>query len=65
MLLEKSPKKWKRENLNKKSDRPSTANKTQSPPIAKNEQTVIVRDELMAFAAVLRFGSQHVQNRRQ
>lgn len=59
----KRPTKDGKENLNKKSDRPSTPDKTQSPPIAKNEQTVMVRDELMAFTAELRFGSQQVQNR--
>lgn len=65
MLLQKTHKKWRRQNLNKKSDRPSTSNKTQSPPISKNEQTVMARDELMAFTAVVRFGSQQLQNKRQ
>lgn len=41
--------------------RPPTKHNLLSP-IPKNEQTVMVRDELMAFTAVLRFGSQQVQN---
>lgn len=64
MFLFKTHKKWRRQDLNNKVTGHRSLTKHNLHQFQRNEQTVIVRDELMAFTALVNFRSQGLQNKR-